>query len=155
MKLPNISTQDNRGFTLIEILISIGILALIASLGLFISLDFFRSYSFRSEQSVIVSLLQNARSKSLNNINQVRHGVHFEVNPNLKYIIFEGSSYDSSNPSNLTINSSYNSAISSPSLPFDVIFDQLSGTSTPLTITASDGTKSYNVKVNSEGQIDW
>ena len=157
----------NRGFTLIEILVSIAILAIIISLGLFISMDFFKSYSFRSEESIVVSLLQNARSQSLNNINQVRHGIHFQ-NP-LKYIVFE---CDSSEPQctdysdadtlkDLIIDPAYNSSISSPGLPFDVIFEQLNGScitsncSTLLTITANDGTKSYNIMVNSEGQIDW
>jgi prepilin-type N-terminal cleavage/methylation domain-containing protein len=153
-----------KGLTLVEIIISIAILTLIASLGLFISMDFFKNYSFRSEKNVIVSILQNARSQSINNIDQVRHGIHFQANP-IKYIEFECpvstpqcSSY-SSLPSEFIINSSYNISFSNPTLPFDIIFDQLNGNcincTSPINIVVIDGTKQYTININSEGRIDW
>ncbi len=155
--------QNQKGFTLIEIIIAIAILALIASLGLFISMDFFREYSFRSEENTIVSILQKARSQSMDNIDQMRHGVHFQSG---KYVMFECSStctaYPGSSSSDLVINSSYGSTISAPVLPFDVIFDQLSGdcitsncSAATLTITANDKGKTHDIKINSEGRIDW
>lgn len=154
---------------MIEILIAIAILAIIIGLGLFVGFDFYKSYSFHSEKSVIVSSLQKARNQSLSNINQTRHGVHFEAAPSLKYIIFECpinnpkcTDYTASS-TDIIISSSYGISIISPSsLPFDVVFDQLSGScvspnclTNPLDITISDGIKSYNVFVNSEGRIDW
>jgi prepilin-type N-terminal cleavage/methylation domain-containing protein len=159
--------QKNKGFTLVEILVTTGILVLILSLGLFVSIDFFRSYSFRTEQNITVSVLQKARSQSMNNINQARHGVRF-ASP-LKYIIFE---CDNSNPQctdygnadtskDIILDPSYGSTISSPATEFDVIFEQLSGScvtsncSTLLTIITNDNGKTHNITVNSEGQIDW
>ena len=149
-----------RGFTLIEIIISIGILALIASLGLFISMDFFRNSSSRSENNIIVSLLEKARGQSLNNIDQIRHGVHFQTSP-LKYILFECpggtpqcTSYTPSS-GDLIIDSSYKVSITSPSLPLDVIFNQLDGSSSAVSIVVSDGIKTYTISINSEGRIDW
>ena len=148
------------GFTLIEIIISIAILGIIAALGLFISMDFAKGYNFRSEKNVVVSLLQKARGESLNNIDQTRHGVHFQASP-LKYIIFECptatpqcASY-TSNSNDLVIDPSYNVSITNPSLPFDVIFNQLDGTSNALAIVVDDGTKSYTISINAEGRIDW
>src|SRR5439155_93802 len=103
MELRNTSAPDNagelsifnyqfsnseNGFTLIEIMIAVGILAIIATLGLFVSFDFYKGYAFRSEKSIVVSTLQKARDESLSNINQTRHGVHFGASP-LQYIIFE------------------------------------------------------------------
>lgn len=143
---------------MIEILISIGLLAIIAALGLFISFDFYRSYAFRSERSTIVSVLQKARSQSLNNIDQVRHGAHFVSG---QYIIFEcptstpqctgWTASSSDNP----ISAAYSISITNPALPLDIIFDQLSAISSDRIITVSDGVKSYNIAVNSQGQIDW
>ena len=78
------------------------------------------------------------------------------MNPNLRYVIFEGLNYDQNNPNNIIIDSSFGISITNPaSLPFDVIFDQLSGTSSDRTITVNDGTKSYNIIINSEGRITW
>lgn len=151
------SNHYHRGFTLIEIIIVTAILGIILSLGLFIGVDFFRSYSLRSEENVIVSVLQKARGQSINNINEKKHGVHFEVSPDLKYIIFEGPSYDPSNPTNTIIKSAYGITISG--LPIDIIFEQLSGNcvscASPVEIKVNDGVREYAIKINSEGQIDW
>jgi len=152
----------------LEILIAITLLVIIMMLGLFISFDFYKSYAFRSERDIIVSVLQKARNQSLNNINQTRHGVHFEETPFLKYIIFECplgtpqcTSYTANPSTDIVIDSSYGIAITAPSLPFDVVFDQLNGSCVssnctgPLTIIVSYDAKSYDISVNSEGQIDW
>jgi len=155
----------NRGFTLIEIIISLGILGLIASLGLLISIDFLRGRSAHSEQETVVSLLERARSESLNNINQVRHGVHFVASP-LRYMEFECNPgvictdySDADTSRDVVVESSYSASITNPTLPFDVVFDQLNGDcvtcSSPQSITINDGVRDYFVTVNSEGQIDW
>jgi len=162
--------ENSAGFTLIELLIAVVILAAIIGLGLFISFDFYKSYSFHSERNTIVSILKKARSQSLNNINQTRHGVHFEDNSELKYIIFECptgnpqcNSYTADPAAEIVINSSFGVSIINPSpLPFDIIFDQLSGNCISTicfgpepTITITDGSKSYDININSEGRIDW
>ena len=169
MESHNTYNLDNRGMTLVEIIVAISILAIVASLGLFVSIDFAKSYNFRSEKNTIVSLLQRARGESINNINQSRHGVHLEGDP-LKYTIFECppsppalpcTSYVS-NYNDLMISSSYKISVitpPSPSLPFDVIFDQLNGNcvscSSPITIQVKDASKTYDISVNNEGRIDW
>lgn len=155
MESPN-TLHRSRGFTIIEILIAIGLLAIIFSFGLFISFDFYKSYSIHSERNIIVSILQKARSQALDNINQQPHGVHFQDNFGLEYIIFEGPVYDALNPGNFSpIKSASNITITSPTLPFDVVFTQLSANSSDKTITISDGIKSYDVSVNQEGRINW
>lgn len=157
-------SKSSEGFTLIEILIVISLLVIIMSLGLIISFDIFKTSSFRSEKSIVVSVLQRARAKSLNNINEKRHGVRFETNP-LRYIIFECSgctAYPGASGSDETIESSgKNYSITQPSVPFDVVFEQLSGDcvssncSTSLSITIRDAARIYTININKEGRIDW
>jgi len=144
--------RPNRGFTLIEILVVIGIFAIIFSFSLFVSFDFYRSYALRTEKNAIISILQKARSQSLNNIDQAKHGVHFSANP-LQYVIFEGNAYNPIDTNNVIVNPSY--GVSVAGTPFDVQFEQLSGASADKTITVSDGIKSYDVTINSEGRISW
>ncbi len=146
---------------MIEILVVIALFAIILGLGLFVGFDFYKNYSFRSEESIIVSVLQKARNQSLNNINQARHGVHFKLG---KYIIFQCpaltpqcTSY-TAGPEDNPINSSY--GVTFNPLPPDIVFDQLNGDcvgcqSSDIVITASDGVKSYNISINSEGGISW
>src|SRR3989344_6188897 len=88
MVSPKILHQNN-GFTLIEIIISMAILATIAGLGLFMSFDFYKSYAFRGEKNTLVSVLQKARDQSLHNINQTRHGARVSTQPLLQYTLFE------------------------------------------------------------------
>jgi prepilin-type N-terminal cleavage/methylation domain-containing protein len=147
-----------RGFTLIELLISITILVVIFGLGLFISFDFYKNYAFRSEASVIVSILQKARSQSLNNISQTRHGVHFS-SP-LQYVIFECAnstctSYTQNPSTDIVINPGYGVVVSNT--PFDVVFNQLDGNCVTgcaaFTVTANG--KTQTIDINSEGRISW
>jgi prepilin-type N-terminal cleavage/methylation domain-containing protein len=150
----HVTNAESKGFTLIELLISIGILGLIVSLGLFISFDYYRKSSFRSEKSVIISVLQKARSLSLNNINQISHGVHFQVRP-VKYILFEGDVFDPVAASNQAIEASYDFQILNPTTDFDVVFDQLRGESKDVTLKISDANAVSEININSQGRIDW
>ncbi len=143
--------KKQGGFTLIEIVIVIAILAVVFSFGLFISLDFYKNYSFGSEKNVIVSVLQKARSQSLNNINQTKHGVRFDTNG---YALFEGPTFTGST-NTFTIPSGYNTTVSVVPAG-DIIFDQLSGTtSAAKTVTVTSNGKSYTITINREGRIDW
>jgi len=106
-----------------------------------------------------VSVLQKARSQSLNNINQRRHGVRF-ADP-LQYIIFECQAttpqcinyHQADTSKDIIISPAY--GISIANTPFDIVFEQLSGASMNTAITVSDGVISYNISVNSAGKIDW
>ncbi|MEK7664226.1 MAG: prepilin-type N-terminal cleavage/methylation domain-containing protein [Patescibacteria group bacterium] len=160
--------NQDKGFTLVELLVGIALLAIIVSLGLFLSFDFYRNFSVSSQANTIVSILQKARSQSLNNINQARHGVHFEDSSGLKYILFECpagipcASYNLSY-SGFEVKPAYGISLAN-SLPLDVIFDQLSGclsstvndcSQSQITITVNGGVNPYNININSEGRIDW
>ena len=138
-----------NGFTLIEILVVLGLMAILGSLGLLVSIDFYRSYAFNSERDVVVSLLQKARNQSLNNIGQIQHGVHFE---NGKYVLFQGPGYSSGVSTNQVIISD---SLISNNAAQDVIFSQLSGNTTGQSFTLTDGKRNATIDINSEGRINW
>ena len=58
-----------------EIIIVIAMFGALLALGLFMSMDAYRGFSFRSEEDTVVSLLQKARSRAMNNMNQTPWGV--------------------------------------------------------------------------------
>lgn len=67
-------TQSHQtGFTLIEILIVIGLFSLLIALGLTLSLDSYRNYLLRADVGKAHSLLLQARSRAMNNYNQSAH----------------------------------------------------------------------------------
>lgn len=144
--------EGNQGFTLIEILVTMGIFAVLLSLGLWFGIDFYKVYAFNSEQQLVVGLLQKARSQSLANINQQPHGLHIDSSG---YTVFEGSTY-ASNPS------SYQTYEKHPGVTnnnLDITFEQLSGRPLPVpttkTLTLQLDSKSATITINPEGQINW
>lgn len=150
------------GMTLIEILVVIGILAIVAGFSLATNLDSFRGYSFRDERDTLVNNLQRVRGMSINNICKgvcglggLPHGIHFE---NGKYTLFQGGAYVVSEPANEVVE--IKPAIQIAGLT-DVIFTQLSGNATvnPVgvwNITVTDNANHTSIiTINSEGRITW
>ena len=157
MESPNISHLDKpacagRGFTLIEVVITVGLIAIIASLGMFLSFDFYRGFAFLSEQKTIISILQKARNSAMSNINEKPHGVHFEPSC---YIVFEGI-YDGSGCDDTTHEVIIVQPTMSivPPLPPDVIFGQLGANASATAFTLTNGLKSATISIAENGRID-
>jgi len=154
MKSPSTLTR-NSGFTLIELIIVMGIMGLLATFGIIIGTDTYARYSFHSEAENAVSLLQKARSEAINNIGESSHGVYFADSPNL--VLFQGSSYVPGNPEDLKIEKSKTASYSDTCTNNSVVFSQLSGDTTPCTVTVSSANAAAPtiITINSEGGIDW
>jgi prepilin-type N-terminal cleavage/methylation domain-containing protein len=140
-----------NGFTLIEIIVVIGIFAILGTFGLFATLDSYRSSTLSGERASLVSILSRARANSLSNIDGLPHGVH--ITPT-NYTIFEGSSYDT-RAVNMDQTISASNSINHGTSTEDIIFSPLSATTTQATITLSNGVRSETIEVNSEGMINW
>lgn len=150
--------EDNKepllkkaGFTLMEIIIAIGIFMIILGFGAILDISSYRQNSIRAERDNIVALLSRARSEALNNLNQSNHGL-FLGSPS-QYVIYQGVNYASRNPA---YDEDYPSAGDTISGLSDINFNNLDGSSNASgTITISDGINSYNIYINYEGRIDW
>jgi len=139
------------GFTLIEVLVVIGLLGLVASLGSAIGFDTLGRSATREERDTLVSLLWSARARALANVHESAQGVHIDWNT---YVLFEGSSYNSSDPDNQVISRNPTVNISGGT---DIIFAQLSGdVATGVgTLTMSGPTGEATVVMNGAGRIEW
>lgn len=159
MELPR-TYIHKQGFTLIEIVVVMGLLAILGSLGLIMSLDSYRSYAFRNERDLIVTVLQKARSQAINNVclgsgctSGADHGVHLQTG---SYTIFQGTIFASANHSLDQVVQSSSATVQLSGLT-DVVFSQLSGNAAPAgNITVSDGVgHSTTISINDAGRIDW
>ncbi len=148
MKLPSTSTPE-QGFTLIEMLLVIGLFSLIAGLGVFFGVDYYQRSALAAERDLLVSALQNARAQSLSNLNGAAHGVYLANN---SLIIFEGQNYASATDIEALPN---NPGITHTG-PSEITFDALNAkTNFDGQITLSNTVKNLVINVNHEGGLEW
>ncbi|MDP3999235.1 MAG: prepilin-type N-terminal cleavage/methylation domain-containing protein [bacterium] len=148
MKLLKPWAGNKKGFTLFEMLLAISILIILLAITLPISLNFYNIYQFDSEVGTLISLLEKARSSALANRNESAHGFYFS---STTFVIFQGSSYSSRAAAlDKTFSRTGNVYLSGPS---ELVFSALSGQTSSSTYNLSNGPRSENVYVNSEGTI--
>jgi|GEM_PF-627111 len=154
----------NRGFTMVEMLVVVGLIALITALGLSMSMDSYRRFSFRNDRDAAVAALQRARAQAINNVclgaacsDGKRHGVYFD-NTAHQMVIFQGDNYVTRETAVDEI-IKFESSTTQVNPVAEVVFDQLSGSnhsggSTPVNMNNSAG-QTAALSVNSVGRIDF
>ena len=158
MKLLKISKEDNKGFSIIEIVVVLGIISLLLVAGLFISADSFESYYFISEEKLVSSLLRTARSRAVNNLSGTSHGLFIGES---EFVLFQGESFDYKSSTNEPFLRNKAVEISSDFEDEDrqsfVIFQNLTGRliSNEGTIYLTALRHSSTVEIESEGRINW
>ncbi len=149
--------KSDKGFTLMEMLLVIGLIGMVGAMTIFIDINSYRGSAFRAEMDSLGTALQSARANSFNNINQKRHGVAIQPGGYDGYVIFEGDSYATRDTAkDLPIKSSYE--ITFGVNPTEIAFDQLSGNanySGDITVTDPQRGMSLTININNEGKIAW
>ncbi|MDO8600989.1 MAG: prepilin-type N-terminal cleavage/methylation domain-containing protein, partial [bacterium] len=115
-----------RGFTLIETLVAVGILALLAAIVITSLSSFQRSGELLRAADLIAGVLRDARGRTLASQNDSAYGVHFDAG---SVVLFEGTIYDSGAVSNEVTLLPFRIIISEISLGGgdEVVFERLSG----------------------------
>lgn len=162
------AAASDRGFTLVEVLVVAALMAVIMGLGLMMSMDAFRGFSFRNDRDAVVAALQRARSQAINNIclgagcdDGRKHGVYFQSGSH-QMIVFQIKKdktdfADRDLDADETIKFESNATKIDNASDVNVIFDQLSGNSADKTITLKDAAswRDAIITINSAGQIDY
>jgi prepilin-type N-terminal cleavage/methylation domain-containing protein len=147
----------SSGFTLLEVLIVIGLMTILASFAMVVDMGNLFGNSFRGEERSLVTLLQTARADAMDNVGQVPHGVAiFPSDHPRAYVLFSGNAYGADPSSYRVIESNYKVAISGA--PDAVLFAQLTGNSDfDGTMTLSDPNRAITaaITLNHEGAISW
>lgn len=134
-----------------EVIIVLGIFAILFAVGLPIGLDAYRNYLLNSETINLVSFLRRAQNMSFSNVNEVPHGIYMSED---KFIIFEGASYASRNVS--ADEDFYRSASVSISGPTEIVFAPLSGNpNIGGSFILSNLLRIQSVEINEQGTIFW
>jgi Tfp pilus assembly protein FimT len=152
MTMRKLLPERLRGITIIELVVTMGVFAILIGVGMPVTIDFVRNYYLKSERDSLVTLLEWARDQSLVNNSQNNHGV--KIN-STDFTGFIGSSYPTRTQSQDIIYP--RSSVLTVSGQTEVVFEALSGRGSPAptSITISNGQQQYVVTVNQEGRIDW
>lgn len=153
MKSHNIFHVNTRaGFTLLEILVVMGLFALLASVGAIMAFDSVTRSTVQNERDVVVLMLTGARTRALANMNESAHGVRIEPSQIVVYELFHGSG------SELNVRSTpRNTAVLSSPSNANIVFSQLSAkVSTGVgSLTLTDSSKTAVIEVDGNGRIEW
>jgi Tfp pilus assembly protein FimT len=132
----------NRGVSALEILIAISIATALTIFVVSTFSGFKSNQELNSSVEIGISLLQDARSKTLSSKDASQYGVHFELG---KAVLFKGTVYSAVDPNNDDVLISQNVEISGISLQgggSEVIFKRLTGE------TDQYGTITFRLKSN-------
>ncbi|MEK7616348.1 MAG: prepilin-type N-terminal cleavage/methylation domain-containing protein [Patescibacteria group bacterium] len=156
MKFHNISvlkndhTKQRRGFTLIEVLISLSILTILLGLSVPFVLNFYERYQIDSERAKFVSLLRQARTMSLGGEGSADHGMYIS---GTQFTVYEGANYATRNTAkDQTSERETNVDITGPT---EATFAYLTGTTASQSFILDNRVKQNTIHVNTEGTIDW
>jgi prepilin-type N-terminal cleavage/methylation domain-containing protein len=145
-----------RGFTLIELIVVLGIFSILAAAGLAFSFDSYRGYLFQSEYTSTVNLLAKARNRAINNFNESDHAIEVLSG---EYRLYATDEYSASDPSTyLSLPRNNELTFTGPT---KVVFAQLSGdlascdSKDPCEITFGYGLRTMKITVNDVGGIIW
>jgi len=141
----------NRGFTVLEIMVAVGLITIIGSLALFVSMDFYRSYNLDTEVETFITLISRARGRAVNNIDAMSHGVYIDEE---NVTLFRGNNYQTRDEE-LDEIFKRSQAFEVEGLE-EIVFDQLTGETTASgTVTIQGQGRSTTISINNEGRIDW
>lgn len=153
-----ITNYKNRGFTFIETLVVISIIALIIALALFSYRYFEKKTELETIAQKIVTTLKLAQTKTLASENASQYGVHFESD---QYILFAGDTYQVDAPDNKNYSLPNRLEINDINLTgegSDVVFQRINGqTSQNGTIglrMINQSTELEIINIHSSGQIE-
>jgi len=146
---------NKQGFTILELIITMGIFAIVASLTTVNLTNSQRHTSLNSTTTTLISDLKQQQIKSMTGDTEGRsisssYGIHFDSN---QYVLFHGDSYNSSDTSNFTITLDSNFSFLNLG---NIVFSRINGESTGLTsIILRDNTinNQKDIRVNNYGVI--
>ena len=132
--------KKNLGFTLIEILVVIGVIVLLFAASYLVTFDTYGKNLLSNEEEKLVSILSKARSRAMNNIDEMDHDVSIESD---KYVLDSDEEIEKNENIEIT-------GITS------VAFEQLSGKPSETgDIVLDDGIRTETITIYPGGMINW
>lgn len=126
MKRPTPSPEENKGFTIAEIVVAMVIVTLIGTISLTTFVSARKSKELITLSNQVYAVLERAKADAIASKNGQAAGVKFSTST---YVYFAGNAYDSANPNNriYQVGSRYQITTTLPSSDKSVVFSRLYG----------------------------
>lgn len=147
-RLPFIRAKKDEGFTFIEFLLVISIMAITAAAALTMFRDTNKRALTQDAQASVLYALERARSRAVNGFGETDHGVYVKTN---SVVAFEGDTYVPGEGREIPLPF----PVSTDHSGTAIVFSRLSGqstASTTITVSHPSGIE-YPVNVTHEGTI--
>lgn len=150
--------SNQSGFTLLEILLVVGILVVLAA----ISRDFYGSFvsgaQLDANAKTIIYDLRNTRDKAMNGQDARRWGVHFVNGASDYYETFSTPTDYSDGSKTIGVTTYLSSGVSfsypAEGVNSDIIFEKISGTASATSIIISGQQNLKTISISSQGLIN-
>lgn len=149
----NIALSSKSGFSLIEVIIVVALTAAIVGFGVSFSLSSIARASASSERDFLVSLLTQARARSLANLYEKPHGVHIDT-ANNRYVTYRGVAESSGTDKKFFPMTTSATFAGRRDFSFAQLSARVSGAQAGTTTITFAG-QEYTVNVSTVGRIDW
>lgn len=139
--------NKNLGFTILELLISLSVMAIVIVIVMTAFISFRKSHALVSDTDTVIEVLRQARNQTLSSKNSSVYGVHFAAS---KITLFAGGTYSSGSGTNQDFFLNATDTILTISLAgggSDVVFQRLSGE------TAQNGTITISSPSTSQSKV--
>ncbi len=148
--------MQRKAFTVIEVLMAIGIIVVLAGLSVPTADIFLSRNELHTEALKMTDALRRARNQAMSGQEDSAWGVHFTAGD---YTVFKGASYNPSDSYNETFNLPGILSISAITINgggSEIIFDRIAGTTSTFGTTTiqTDTSESQTIVVNSGGVIN-
>ncbi len=147
-----------KGFTLIEILVALGIIVLLCVIIIGSFSSFRKSQNFNNAIEDTISIFNSARAKTLSSENASQYGIHLDSS---KATLFKGTVFSQTDPNNQIINLDSSIEIVNISINgggSDVVFNRLKGDTSDhgsfVIRVKSDTSKSKTISIKSTGIVN-
>lgn len=152
---------DRRGFTLLEIVLTMAILAILFSVGMLSYSGFNRTIDVNTVADTLSGHLRRAQTRAMGADDLLRWGIHFE-NPTSGddfYSLYSGNSY-ATDVEKYFLPTGVVFTTPATSATVDVSFEKLSGANVAgatqtVVIQTTDGLQSKTITINSVGRVTY
>lgn len=146
-----------KGFTLMEVLITISIVVVIAGAGVGFYLNYAKNVELRSATNTLISDLKQAQSKSMTGTGGLRWGIHFVNASSDYYEIFSTPTDYSDAGKNITMKKYLDAGISfadpTETSTKDIIFNKITGSTSESSITITSSGVNRVINISSIGLV--